>query len=848
MHTVLRRKAAGQSIPLIALMIVVLFGMVGLAVDVGNTYAEQRTVVRASNAASIAAIDAVIKGYDDPGVAKIINESLKTNGLHLQATSGVGDSATTTGDRLVRAYYMDVEGRPISNCLIGNCGRVPSNVNYIEVNVDGLVGTYFARVVGQSTLPVHAKSFAGRCPPTNGVYPLAVQNGDVGTSGFTKPLNTTDSSGNPIWGNNYRDSNYPTGLTWRRIFLKANAGAAGNFSFLRWLSDPNSGNATATAAAFAGDGTLAVGFNEAPWPANGDPKPANYPLAPGQITVNDWVYGDSGLSWSNAPGDSLRDNLESLMTKHTLLLLPMVDASSGAGSNSQFKMARLGSFYIVDPFPSDPNNGGVSKQGGGNAYIDLAYVGSANESPCLVTNVDPDTKGTSLTPTDNSFDVRFPFSVNPRWAGTDKPNEPVAFQLVLDVSGSMSWDFNGSGTLNATQHPTADSSGGINVHCEWSNPDTTYAYNDTCTGGPNSSWRTVQERRIYLTKVAVDNFITNMGPNDTMRFTSFSTDGIKTVPTTGWSADRALLRAELKTIGASPSDYPYRTSGGTPGPQAMNKAKSIILAAPSTAPNGQSYRRVVVYLTDGVANVFLDGSGNSARDNCGDRTVNAARNTADPCQIGTTASGQLRPITAMIDQANQLKRADTSVQLYVIALAGVATDGLLQVASSPSMMYPVNNPAAVTSILETIRNKAAGSTCLRQGGAAFTDVIQPSNQSQLGAPWALASGVYGKATIYDQGGTPVATVDITHDPISGKLGAQFNLPPGNYQLGAWIGYKGPDNPNPTSRVYNSLSDNATNFANRLPFSIVANQSLNTTYVEPMTYVDLAPTVDVCSGR
>ena len=48
-----RTKTSGQSLPIIALMIVVLVAMVALAVDVGNTYAEQRSTVRASNAAAL---------------------------------------------------------------------------------------------------------------------------------------------------------------------------------------------------------------------------------------------------------------------------------------------------------------------------------------------------------------------------------------------------------------------------------------------------------------------------------------------------------------------------------------------------------------------------------------------------------------------------------------------------------------------------------------------------------------------------------------------------------------------------------------------------------------------------
>ena len=57
----LRTKTRGQSIPLIALLIVVLIGAVGLSVDVGNNYAQQRNTVRATNASALAGMNAMIR-------------------------------------------------------------------------------------------------------------------------------------------------------------------------------------------------------------------------------------------------------------------------------------------------------------------------------------------------------------------------------------------------------------------------------------------------------------------------------------------------------------------------------------------------------------------------------------------------------------------------------------------------------------------------------------------------------------------------------------------------------------------------------------------------------------------
>src|SRR4029453_15872115 len=146
-----RTKASGQSIPIIAPMIVVLFGMVGLAVDVGNTYAQQRNTVRASNSAALAGMTTLINGGSDDAVFKVISEWLKSNSIIVAKPGAVPQS----GERSLVANYLDASGNPIASCPnIGGCGgSVPQGVAYIRVNVGGKVDTYFARVVGRPDLP-----------------------------------------------------------------------------------------------------------------------------------------------------------------------------------------------------------------------------------------------------------------------------------------------------------------------------------------------------------------------------------------------------------------------------------------------------------------------------------------------------------------------------------------------------------------------------------------------------------------------------------------------------------------------------------------------------------------------
>src|SRR4051794_24180049 len=113
----LHSNRPGQSIPLIALIIVVLFGMVGLAVDVGNTYGQQRSAVRATEAATLSGMSTLLQTNNDASTWTAIQNSLKSNGIEVAAyQSGV---AQTSDNRLVKAQYLKSDGNPL--CFIGSC-------------------------------------------------------------------------------------------------------------------------------------------------------------------------------------------------------------------------------------------------------------------------------------------------------------------------------------------------------------------------------------------------------------------------------------------------------------------------------------------------------------------------------------------------------------------------------------------------------------------------------------------------------------------------------------------------------------------------------------------------------
>src|SRR5215207_6094171 len=98
--------------------------MVGLSVDVGNTYAQNRNAVRSTNAAVLAGMDRLITSGKtsnsaalDVSIGDAIRASFKSNGITAQI-----DPITPLGpgERRILAYYLDSSGNPLGeSCTIG---------------------------------------------------------------------------------------------------------------------------------------------------------------------------------------------------------------------------------------------------------------------------------------------------------------------------------------------------------------------------------------------------------------------------------------------------------------------------------------------------------------------------------------------------------------------------------------------------------------------------------------------------------------------------------------------------------------------------------------------------------
>ncbi|MGQ9772374.1 pilus assembly protein TadG-related protein [Chloroflexus sp.] len=796
----LLKRAHGQSIPLLALMIVVLIGMVALSVDVGRTFSEERRAVAAANAASLSAMNTYIRrpaGTTNTVIYDSIVNSLKSNGIDLVNNPSIQ----------MEAYYLNARGEPIEGgARITRDGTVaPDNVAYIQVNLAGEVDTFFARVVNQNQLPIGASAYAGTCPPTDGVYPIAINNEYISGNEFRNP---GDQNGDGVIDNNWQKLNSGTyrGYTKMRLYVADN-NVPGGFGWLRWLDGRGASGANANSAqeleyALTGTGSLSKGFMEVtPWPAPNLPQPAGYPERPGQLNIGDWVYGSSGFTASN----DRRAALDAHINNGTRMILPIYDVAIGQGSNAAYRVVRLGLFVMTE-YGREQNR----------PYIDFIFLGN------------PDRQGTACSatpppPADNNI-VRLTGSVElwPEYQITANERPPVQYVVILDVSGSMNMDFSGRGKIN-----------GRTAQCLAGPPGSPPV--GACNGSPQYRWTPLEERRIYVAKEAIRLLIeqTNMPGNpgydptrpiDQMALIWFNHN----VPSTnrfGFSSDPAALKNAVLNAGKVNND-PYQVSGGTNGTGGLYRAQQLLQSAPTTTNQlGRDwvYRRAIIFVTDGVTNIFFnasDGNLNGGQSNnntypnghiC--RTIPNVTDDAE-CQtteIGGKYQGMDRPITQMVQRAQQIK-SNQSIQtdIYALAISSIPPNGLRDgVATTPRHFYiadtltrgsdGLNN---VDRIMLAINAEVEGAPCINGSDGEWRGII-PGNHFQSVS--GLSYPNVGEVILED-----FSTGSVYRAPIvagtDGRVRYTFEeIPRGTYRLQAYLFYRHPlDPPTAMPRMYSQL--------------------------------------------
>jgi hypothetical protein len=419
----------------------------------------------------------------------------------------------------------------------------------------------------------------------------------------------------------------------------------------------------------------------------------------------------------------------------------------------------------------------------------------------------PTVTPTSGPPSQLSGSVRF----QPIAAGSVPANSPRRVMVVLDVSGSMSANFEGQCNNN-----------GQVSQCEVGLAGSPPAViTDT---GRLVWWNPAADRRITIAKTSINRLIkllnmpgnqgyTNTRPPDELGLVWFNDQQAITM-TQRFSSDPAALRAAVLDAGRYDND-PYRTSGGTNGAAGLYRAKQLLDEGPMTEfYNHQifTYTQQLIYITDGVATHFLDTTKANLAGGASDASTFLAGSVCAmlgsqvlrdaTCQ--TTAGGGLyngwnRPLTQLVQQSNALKESPAySLQLFAIALSNIPATGLRNgVATVPLHFYAIPSlqrlPDGTTNldlVMEDIYDRSDDSAC-RPSVSPFTNIVT-NEQLPVGVP-GLEGNKVGEVSLVNNDTATEYVFPISFNTATRELGYAVNgLPPGQYTLSAYLFFKGSD--------------------------------------------------------
>ncbi len=856
------KRSRGQSLPLIALMIVVLVAMVGLSVDVGNTFSQERQAVLASNTASLNAMNEVLKGTNtnNQNVRTRIQDSFVSNrvdAVPFGETPGPGQLVWT-------ARYLDKDGMAInSGASIPNDANTPPNtVAFVQVELSGDVDTYFARAVGRNELPIASNSYAGVCPAGEGVYPIGVNVEvlNMETGRFREPPEEEGhGQGNTFdWDWDEIDDDGTSlfsGKTKMRIPLNSkfpgSTSTAGNFGFLRWTDEGGSGNAGNLAESLRFPGNLASGYSEVPADDLGQLVAADYPASPGTFNVGDWIWGNSGLSSSSAVRDAFQDHVD----RGTQMMLPIYDPDvQGSGVNSKFKTVGIGLFVIT------------AYQLTGQGYIEMIYLGDAtsNQSACSYSAVP--------SSPERCCELAGNVSFYPQYQQELTSRTPVRYVVVVDVSGSMSANFEGKcnvkdgNTLNpAVQCAAATAADGTTL--------TNAAVSDTGVKyywGKDNNASQVNERRAVVARNAIKELVAisnmtenndydstapfedeialvwfNSGSSATGNIAKFKDDGTyKSNGAQVFSATPAGLNAALDAI------IPNRPQGGTNAAAGLYRAYTLLRDAPrryDAQGNEVNFKNVVILVTDGLSNqTFHQNASNYSLGTYNIRTTyptghRCGKTTDVPVlyedaqcmqNIAGWASGYTprtlasspstsdtlsRPMTQVGEVSElylkQIVDGEPRAEVFAIGLSGATSSGMGSVVSNglSTNYFTVREASRLDDAFRNIYNRTSIPTCL----STALEERQTVDASQFISTGGFSYPAVGEVSIsgitHDGQTITGRTAPIRANPQNGnQLSYNYTdfVPPGEYTLNARLYFRWPDDVFTGAREYSLFNEGA----------------------------------------
>lgn len=388
------RTHEGQSIVMIALLLVILIAFVGLTVDTGKAFARQRALSAGSNASANAGMNSVILNMTDAQVQATIKASLGSNSSTRYQQISVGQSAGTDKDIVYfSAEYLNSEGE-----FVDDVGAQPGSrplgrgVSHVRVRTYENVGTTFSKIVGKDDLPVSAAGAAGRSNCVQGVMPITFHENILQGPPAPRPMPNPYAELNAIPG-------------YAKFYVGRAGGVPGQFLWLSWTGGQTAADLRAS---LTGAGNLSSGFNENTPPAN---DPAAQRQMNNRLEVGDWMTGNTG---NVAQVD---DVLNWHIANKTQMILPLHNAVAGNGSNGAYRASRFVTVRLIS-----------YNFGGNNKEFQFGLV--KTETTCVV-----NTQPTYDEVPKYTFRIRLDEKL--QWFNPAARPRSYDIALIADYSGSM---------------------------------------------------------------------------------------------------------------------------------------------------------------------------------------------------------------------------------------------------------------------------------------------------------------------------------------------------------------------------------------------------------------------------
>lgn len=759
MNYLYKRRRSGQSLPLFALMMVFIIAMVGVSVDVSNTYAEERRMQNGANAAALAGMNTIVTA--NPGTKASNDQVWKS--IQLSAASNRVNN--TAKDYVYYAdYLVDNGGGKPARVRLGDWngytskvtpGLAPDNVIRIQVTMEHRVPAYFTPIVGWKNFNVNVEGSVCLGGYGLGVLPMGIPQTLYPTNGTAQYHVITQANGATLsptdakWGN----WNEMRGMTIK--FPAQNGVNSIANTLIPWLSWKSTNTTTDLKAAMNYPGSLHDGFTEAT--PNDTRLPNTSPF--NRLTLGDWVKGNTTYR------SDMASSLTKLQQDGTEVALPIYDRS-GSDAQTSFHIVRMGRFKLVS----------FSLNGTTSSNIQLQYLGDQTYAVAECAPPLPD------VPQPPSYPIEGRVQYTQIYGKAPTKNVLTTYDIVIvmDLSGSMNQDW----------------------------------YDRPATG---ANARMADARKAIVN--IVQDFDVESDPDARMALITFNNDSAKKqvglekngCPKPTIEEPNRKCKKTEKWTSIQNSAATLTPIGGTPGPLAFEMARDMLRDNVRTPPAGKRYGQVVIFATDGVFNVCGGYTENRPDINlCPSGSVvppfpnNLLDGTPYTSYTNNAAYNVMpgRPIWQAQKVAAQIKA--TGARIFTVALKAQCLPtipscfnpaGLSEMSSGSGFAYQANDSSSMAKIYDTIMEK------ITETGAG----CDPYSKPLAAAP--------GAKVLLTQAQNPTFKEETTTDP-NGNFRFS-NLRAGVYTLTVKPAYqaKGDDGVTRTySTVVNSRNPNETDKA------------------------------------